>query len=318
MGAKARAAQGAKAGALHSARFVARRVVKIPPVGEVPPGRLLHLPGRGTTFVVDVPGPKGAPTLLLLHALACTAYLSWYPVMAELSQQYRLVTLDQRWHGRGIRSKRFRLEDCADDAVAVLDDLGIDRAIPTGYSLGGSVAQLVWQRHPQRVEGLVLCATARNFRGKRREKLFFPAMAAAMTPLSIYASERVERLASTLPELPEPAGEDERVWGRREFRSTSAWSAPAVLAALGSFNSAPWIGDVDVPTSVVVTTKDHTIPTRRQLRLAASIPGAEVVEVDGGHASLVLRAERFAPAVGAAAASVVARGRAPDGLRDSG
>jgi pimeloyl-ACP methyl ester carboxylesterase len=91
-----------------------------------------------------------------------------------------------------------------------------------------------------------------------------------------------------------------------------------VLAALGSFNSAPWIGDVDVPTSVVVTTKDHTIPTRRQLRLAASIPGAEVVEVDGGHASLVLRAERFAPAVGAAAASVVARGRAPDGLRDSG
>jgi 3-oxoadipate enol-lactonase len=89
--------------------IVARRLVKIPPVGEIPPGRLVHLPGRGTTFVVDVPGPKGAPTLLLLHALACTAYLSWYPVMAELSQQYRLVSFDQRWHGRGIRSPRFRL-----------------------------------------------------------------------------------------------------------------------------------------------------------------------------------------------------------------
>jgi 3-oxoadipate enol-lactonase len=290
---------------------VARRAVKIPPVGEIPPGHLMHLPGRGTTFVIDVPGPKGAPTLLLLHALACTAYLSWYPVMTELSKQYRLVSLDQRWHGRGIRSPRFRLEDCADDAVAVLDELGIDRAIPTGYSLGGSVAQLVWQRHRERVEGLVLCATARNFKGKRREKVFFPAVAGVMAPLSRYAADRVERLATTLPEMPDLDCDDERVWGRQQFRSTSAWTAPAVLAALGRFNSAPWIGEVDVPTAVVVTTKDRTIPVRRQLRLAATIPGAEVVEVDGGHASLVLRADRFGPAVGAAAASVVARGKPP-------
>lgn len=296
----------------------ARRLVKLPAVASVPEGRMLELPGRGgSTFVVDVPGPRGAPTLLMLHALACTAYLSWYPVVAELSQQYRVVLFDQRWHGRGIRSPRFRLEDCADDAVAVLDALGIDRAIVTGYSLGGSVAQLVWRRHPERVEGMVLCSTARNFRGTRREKVFFPLMQAAMLPLSPYAASRVERLASALPLLPATACSDP-TWGRSEFRSTSAWSMPAVLAALGSFNSAPWIGAVDVPTSVVVTTRDHTIPTRRQLRLAAAIPGADVVPVDGGHASLVLRADRFGPAVAAAAASVVARGKAPAPLRRSG
>lgn len=90
----------------------ARRLVKLPAVASVPEGRMLELPGRGgSTFVVDVPGPRGAPTLLMLHALACTAYLSWYPVVAELSQQYRVVLFDQRWHGRGIRSPRFRLED---------------------------------------------------------------------------------------------------------------------------------------------------------------------------------------------------------------
>jgi 3-oxoadipate enol-lactonase len=299
---------------------VARRVVKIPPPEQVPAGRMVHLRGRGDTFVVDVPGPEGAPTLLLLHALACTAHLSWYPVVQELSQQYRVVLFDQRWHGRGIRSKRFKLEDCADDSVAVLDALGIDRAIPVGYSMGGFVAQLIWKRHPQRVEGLVLCATARNFRGKRREKLFFPLMSAAMLPLSPYAAARVERIATALPELPhspEVHG-DHRVWGRQEFRSTSAWCAPAVLAALGRFNSAPWISDVDVPTAVVVTSKDHTIPVRRQLRLAAAIRGAEVVEVDGGHASLVLKADRFGPALAAAAAAVVARGRPPQPLERSG
>ncbi|MFP5218471.1 MAG: alpha/beta fold hydrolase [Actinomycetes bacterium] len=307
-----------RARAKDAAVAVLRRAVTIPPVRELPPGRMLDLPGRGRTFVVDCPGPPGAPTLLLLHALACTATLSWYPVLPELSQQYRVVLFDQRWHGRGIRSKRFRLEDCADDAVAVLDALGIDRAIVTGYSMGGSVAQLVWKRHPQRVEGLVLCATARNFRGKRREKLFFPVMSAAMLPLSLYASTRVERLAATLPELPGPVTDDHRVWGRQEFRSTSAWSAPAVLAALGGFNSAPWIGSVDVPTAVVVTTRDHTIPVRRQRRLAAAIPGADVVEVDGGHGALVLQADKFGPAVAAAAAGVVARAGERGPLERSG
>jgi 3-oxoadipate enol-lactonase len=286
----------------------ARHVVRLPSVDAVPEGRLVELPGRGTTFVADVAGPPGAPTLLLLHSLACTAYLAWHGVVDELARHYRVVLFDQRWHGRGIRSPHFSLEDCADDDAAVLDALDVEQAVPIGYSLGGAVAQLVWHRHAGRLEGLVLCATARNFRGTRREKLFYPAVQTAMTPLSSYAAARVERLAAGLPSLPATVCSDP-TWGRLEFRSTSAWSTPAVLAALGSFNSAPWIGGVDVPTSVVVTTRDHTIPARRQQRLAACIPDAAVFEVDGGHASIVLRADRFAPAVVAAVDSVVTRSR---------
>lgn len=116
----------------------------------------------------------------------------------------------------------------------------------------------------------------------------------------------MERLAGALPDLPHTAATD-REWGRAEFRSTGAWVAPAVLAALGDFNSKPWIGEVAVPTTVVVTTRDRTIPARRQRRLAACIPGAEVVEVDGGDASLVLGADRFGPALAQAVRSVVAR-----------
>ena len=286
-----------------------RKLVNAPTVESVPEGRMVELPGRGSTFVVDVPGPEGAPTLVLLHALGCTAYLSWYPVLADLSQHYRVVLFDQRWHGRGIHSPRFRFEDCADDVAAVLDVLGIDTCIPVGYSMGGAIAQLVWRQHPDRVEGLVLCSTARNFRGKRREKLFFPVMSVAMRSLTPVCRGRVERVASALPEVPSFAAA-ERGWGMVEFRSTSAWSMPAVLASLGHFNSAPWIGDVAVPTSVVVTAKDRTIPERRQRRLAAAIQGAEVFEVDGGHGSLVLKADRFGPALLEAAASVVQRGSA--------
>lgn len=284
---------------------VLRRLMAAPdPAADLPAGRMVELPGRGRTFVVDVPGPPGAPTLVLLHALGCTGYLSWFPSILVLAQEYRVVVLDQRWHGRGIRSKRFRLKDCADDVAVLADMLGIERFTAVGYSMGGLVAQLVWQRHPDRVEGLVLCATARNFRGARREKFFFPLMTAAMLPLTPYARRRVDRVAGALPELPCAPGESTRNWGLAEFRSTSAWSMAAVLRELGRYNSAPWIREVDVPTAVVATTKDHTIPVRRQYRLAAQIPGATVHEVHAGHAALVIKADLFVPALVEACGSV--------------
>lgn len=288
----------------------AKRAFVLPPVESVPVGRVVELPGRGSTFVVDVPGPEGAPTVVLLHALSCTAYLSWFPVLAELSQTYRVIAFDQRWHGRGIRSSAFRLTDCADDVAAVLDAAGVDSAVVCGYSMGGAIAQLTWLRQAERVQGLVLAATSRNFRGTRLEKVFFPAVSVALTPLSGYAARRVRRFGDLLPALPGTVVSHDD-WGRAEFRSTSAWSAPAVLNELGRFNSASWIGEVDVPTSVIVSTRDRTIPVPRQRRLAESVPGAEVFEVDGGHAVLVLGAERFSPVLHDALASVVRRASLP-------
>jgi 3-oxoadipate enol-lactonase len=314
----ARLLRGALGSALGSAVGLGvRRLLPVPEFGSAPEGRILDLPGRGRTFVVDVPGPTpDAPTIVLLHALGCTAYLSWVASIAELSRRYRVITFDQRWHGRGICSPRFRFADCADDVVAVLDELGIGRAIVAGFSMGGAIAQLTWRRHPDRVSALVLCSTARNFRGKRRERLFFPVLTVAMNPLSRYCLARVERLAEALPEMPDIDTADPTAWGKVEFRSTSAWSFPEVLSELGRFNSADWIDQVDVPTAVVVTAKDHTIPSRRQRRLAAAIPGARVWEAPGGHASLFLDAARWVPvfvdAVDAMAAEtdVIETGRA--------
>lgn len=286
----------------------ARRLLPQSTSDRIPDGRLLDLPGRGRTFVIDVPGPTPtAPTVVLLHALGCTAYLSWAMTIGELSHSYRVVTLDQRWHGRGIRSPRFRFRDCADDVAAVMDELGVERAVVAGYSMGGAVAQLMWRQHPERVAGLVLCSTARNYRGASRERLFFPILTAAMHPLSGHALTRVERLAATLPEVPTMEITDPASWGRGELRSTSAWSMPEVLGELGRFNSAAWIGEVDVPTAVVVTTSDHTIPERRQRRLAASIEGATVHEAPGGHASIVLGVTAWLPVFLGAVADVVER-----------
>src|SRR3954447_18098695 len=231
------------------------RIAKAAQPVDLAPGRPLELPGRGRTCVIDLPGPPGAPTLILLHALATTAALSWYPSMTALSEHDRVIAFDQRWHGRGIRSEQFHLEDCADDVIAVADALGVDRFTCAGYSMGGAVAQLVWRRHRDRVEGLVLAATARNFRGKVTERLWFGITHRTMTRWGDGVRTRADRLASTLAELPAAmtAG-DPKVgpWAMSEFRSTSAWTMLAAINEIGKFDSSAWIRRVDVPTSVIV------------------------------------------------------------------
>jgi 3-oxoadipate enol-lactonase len=295
------------AGTRQAARLLMRRAVKLPQVEAVPEGRMVDL-ADGRTFVVDVPGPRpDAPTIVLLHALGCTAYLTWFGVLGELSKTHRVVALDLRWHGRGIKSPRFRIADCADDVAGVLDVLGIESAIVAGYSLGGAVAQEVWHRHPERVGGLVLASTARNFRGHAGERMFFPVMTLAMHPLSRVALTKVERVAAALPEMPSLDLVDATTWGRSEFRSTSAWSMPEVLGELGRFNSAAWIGDVDVPAAVVVTGRDKAIPSRRQRRLAAAVPDAHLYDAPGGHASIVLDHARWVPIFLEAVADVTGR-----------
>ena len=81
---------------------------------------------------------------MLLHGWTATADLNWFMCYEQLGEHFRVIALDHRGHGRGIRTKRqFKLSDCADDAAALADQLGIEKFIPVGYSMGGTVAQLV-------------------------------------------------------------------------------------------------------------------------------------------------------------------------------
>lgn len=287
-----------------------RNRVYIPWV-PIPEGRLVELPGRGTTYVTDTPGPSPeAPTVVLLHALGCTGLLTWFPAIPRLSEKYRVVTLDQRWHGQGIQSDEFSLHDCADDVAALVDVLDLRDVIVAGYSMGGVVAQRVWRQHPGLAQGLVLCSTADRFQLNLAERGFFTGMGATMLGLRGFShwssASRAARVAAKAVDLHPTTIQD---WAIAEFRETSPWAIGQALAALGRHHSRPWLGQIDVPTAVVVTTKDHVIPAKRQVGLARAIKGATLHEVDSGHAACVLESEKFVPAFLEAVATVNARRR---------
>lgn len=280
------------------------RFLAIAPVPAVPAGRMVDLPGRGRTFVVDTGEPATArpgPTVVLLHALACTGLLTWYPCLEALRARYRVVVFDQRWHGQGIRSRRFGLADCADDVVAVADALGVDEVVPVGYSMGSLVAQVAARRHPERVAGAVFAASTTTFRRGDSDPYALRLAAARI-------ARATERRLGAAPVLDPVEGvvAGER-WALGQFRSTSRIEIVGALAALSRFDSTAWIGEVRQPTAVVVTGRDRAIPPRRQRELARLLPEATVYETDAGHASCVLEAGKFRPALLAATASVVSR-----------
>ena len=107
----------------------------------------------------------GRWTVPLNHGWVASADVNFMFAYGPLSQTYRVVALDHRGHGRGIRTNApFTLEDCADWGAALLSVcLGTGPAIVVGYSMGGPISLLLARQHPDLVAGLVEEATAEQF-----------------------------------------------------------------------------------------------------------------------------------------------------------
>lgn len=264
----------------------------------LPAGRPILLPGRGQTFVREAPGPPGAPTLLLLHGWTVTADLNWFACYAPLAEHFRVVAMDHRGHGQGIRSWRpFRLEDCADDAAALAAELGIDRLVPVGYSMGGPVAQLLWRRHPGLVAGMVLSATASSFSSPdTRSRVYFSALL-GLSVAARFTPQHVRRQVADNLIRRRLQGAALADWGQSEMERCDPAAVLEAGWAIGRFNSSDWIGEVDVPTAVIVTALDQVVSPRRQRALADAIHKARLLEVEGDHGACVTDAPRFVPAL---------------------
>jgi len=303
---------GAEAGSGVAYDLGAESASDAAPEAGAPPflatGRAVTLPGRGTTFVREVAGPPGAPTVMLLHGWTATAGLNWFACFEPLGRSFRVVAMDQRGHGRGIRSMRpFRLEDCADDVAALAEELNIDRLIPVGYSMGGPVAALVWRRHRRLVQGLVLCATARRFsQAGPVERV----MAGGMLGLSVAASlspGAARRLTLDRMINSRVNGSPYGSWAAGELQGNSMAALLQAGAALTTFDGREWLRQIDVPTAVIVTEFDRVVAPISQLALASTIPDADLFRVDGGHTVCALDPDCFVPVLSAACSRVARR-----------
>jgi 3-oxoadipate enol-lactonase len=286
-----------------------------PPVPPpLPPGRVVNLPGRGEVFVRDSgpggsgvsPGGTDLPPVLLLHGWTISADLNWFAVFGPLSERYRVVALDHRGHGRGLRSSQaFALEDCADDAAALLEVLGLPPAVAVGFSMGGAVAMLLAARHQERVAGLVFSGTALEWRETARERVVWRSMTlfevALRNGTGDGIAERVVReTIEACPEL-EPYAD----WATGEFRRGYPADLAGAGRALSTYDGRPLARDVDVPAAVVVTARDNLVRPAKQRELARAL-GARTFELDADHTAPFNRGADFARLITQAVDAVAA------------
>lgn len=222
------------------------------------------------------------PLLLLLHGIGSNSH-AFRHQLAELSDEWTVVAWDAPGYGRSDDPPApFSLEDMADRAVALLDELGIERAHLLGVSMGGVVAQLAFHRHPQRVRSLILADTnagggalpepERSARVQQRldalERLGPRRMAEARAPHLVRAGAPPHLLAEVTDIMAEvhPAG----------YR--------AAAIALSQTDLTPLLGALDVPTLVIHGKQDTVVPPETGRMLAVAIPGAQLVLIpDAGH-----------------------------------
>ncbi len=247
----------------------------------------------GIHYVVS--GRNHAPALVLLHPLGVHSG-SWQAQLAEFERFFRVIRVDLRGHGSSrlehVEPRACRMEDLANDALAVLDTLGVERAHWCGLSIGGVIALQVAVMAPRRVMRLVLANTAASF-----------------PPASMW-DERIETarsrgLASLFAAVPErwftagfrerePA-EVERIIGL--FTDTQVAGYVEACGALRDVDLHARLVEVQSPTLVIGSTQDVATPIERSEELAEGITGADLIVLDSAHLSNVEQAAEFTTAV---------------------
>jgi len=256
----------------------------------------------------DLGDPDGEPVLLVMGL--GTQLIHWSPDFCNLlvDRGFRVIRFDNRDAGRSTkfsaspagrlamllglrRGRAYRLDDMADDAVGLVDALGIDSAHLVGVSMGGMIAQVAGYRHPDRVRSLALIMT-----GSGRRVASLPRLRALGTLLAKPARSRdefVERMLETFKVIGSPAYpmdaqrlEDfrrvlELTWERDH---EAAGAARQLHAVTSSGDRTKRLRGVRAPTLVIHGDSDPLVRPAAGTALARAIPGAELRMIEGmGH-----------------------------------
>lgn len=283
----------------------------------LPLGTIVNVPERGEFFVrLHRHERPDAAVVVLLHGWTATCDLQYFTAYRQLAAEFSIVGIDHRGHGRGLRAPEpFTLEAAADDAAAVLAELGIERAVAAGYSMGGPVAMLLARRHPERVSGLVVMATATEWMSTRRDRIVWRGLPVFGAFLRSRLHDRllrrgVRRLVGVdhevFPLLP---------WAEAEMRRNGPADMLEAGRALSEYDARAWAATLGVPAGALITTADRLVRPRKQRQLARLLQ-ADVRELDGDHFCSLVKPVEFSSLMVDLVGSVAARSR-PDPLPDS-
>jgi len=233
-------------------------------------------------------GPAGAPVLVLLNALG-TSSAMWEPQLGALAEQFRVVTIDARGHGRSPASEAgtpCAIDDLGRDVLAVLDRLDAPRVHLAGLSLGGMTAMWLAAHHPDRIARIALLCTSAHLppAGGWLDR----ASAVRRGGMASIADAVVERWIT-----PELAQHDPGLVASlvAMLTSTDDESYAQCCEAIAAMDLRADVARISAPTLVIAGVDDKATPPEHAKVIADAISGAtlEVLD-DAAHIASVEKA----------------------------
>jgi 3-oxoadipate enol-lactonase len=242
----------------------------------------MHVHANGISFHYEIDGREGAPWLILSNSLA-TNLSMWDPQVAALAKRHRVLRYDQRGHGATEATPgRYTFDLLIDDVLALMQVLGIERASYVGVSMGGATGFGLAQKHPDKVERLVVAdspCTSTPATAKQWEERIEVARTQGIEPLVQSTLERWFPAATLQRNPPHVAKVREMI------RTTPAAGFIGCAAALAEHDFRSTISQVKAPTLFMVGAADGTTPAAMR-QMQKDLPGSEFVELpDAGHIS---------------------------------
>jgi 3-oxoadipate enol-lactonase len=243
-------------------------------------------------------GPRDAPVLVLSGSLGSTLEM-WRPQVAPLTEQFRVIRVDHRGHGGSpVPPGPYRVADLADDALALLDKLGLDRVAWCGLSLGGMVGMHLGSEAPERLTSLTLCCTSAHF----------PDSSVWADRIAAVADGGTAPIAETVVSrwfTPEWAAAHPDVVAEAAamVAGTSDDGYLACCQALEVWDHRDRLGAITVPTLVLAGSADLSTPVEPHARtIIDGVPGARLEVLEAAHLATIERADEATALIGAHAA----------------
>ncbi|HVW40222.1 MAG TPA: alpha/beta hydrolase [Amycolatopsis sp.] len=256
------------------------------------PDPLLQVPlSTGVTVGMTDTGGDG-PLVVFSHGFLMN-HTMFAPQVEALRDAYRVVTYDERAHGEVEPEGRWSYWDLADDVLAILDHLGVERAVLAGMSQGGFLSMRAALRAPERVRALVLMDTQAGVEDPEVLPLF-EAMTAdweANGP----AQGTLDYAATAIL----GPGADEEAWKSLWAMRPNHWATPAAHPLLTRDDITERLGEIGCPTLVIHGEADASIPVEAAQVLVDRIPKAHPLMLipGAGHAANLTHPQIANPAI---------------------